>query len=114
MGIKLIRLAASSDDLEYMREELGDYIKLAVDIDREILAGGGEYHADCEETLLSAGSGQQYIWGADWYPDSGDVLFGALINIRPNLGNMGMEITSRELRGKIEKIVRALLETDSR
>lgn len=35
---------------------LGTYIKLAVDVEREILAGGGEYHADCEEILFAEGN----------------------------------------------------------
>ena len=30
-----------------MLEAQGAYIKLAVDIERGIIAGGGEYHADC-------------------------------------------------------------------
>jgi len=93
-----------------MLEELAEYIKVAVDIKRGILAGGGEYHADCEEVLLEDGSRQKDIWGADWYPDSRTVGFGALINIRPEQGNRRMEIESLELRRKIEEIVRHLLE----
>nr|WP_277989900.1 DUF5674 family protein [Phormidium pseudopriestleyi] len=41
-----------------MLETLDDYIKLAVDIERKILAGGGELHADCEAVLLENGSKQ--------------------------------------------------------
>ncbi len=93
-----------------MLQELADYIKVAVDIKRGILAGGGEYHADCEEVLLEDGSRQEDIWGADWYPDSKTVGFGALINIRPELGNRGMDIENPELRQKVEDIVRHLLE----
>ncbi|MFP5272403.1 DUF5674 family protein [Coleofasciculus sp.] len=33
-------------------------MKLAVDIQRGILAGGGEFHADCETVLLEDGSEQ--------------------------------------------------------
>lgn len=40
-------------------------IKLAVDVTREILAGGGELHFDCEQLLLDDGSQQENIWGAD-------------------------------------------------
>ncbi len=46
-----------------MLETLGSYIKLAVDIEREVVAGGGELHADCEQVLLEAGSRQEAIWG---------------------------------------------------
>jgi hypothetical protein len=95
-----------------MLEELESYIKLAVDVEREILAGGGEYHADCEEVLLEDGSQQADIWGADWYPNSRTVEFGALINIRPHQDNRGMEIQDPELCRRVEKIVRRLLEAE--
>ncbi len=75
-----------------MLEPQVSYIKLAVDVARGILAGGGEYHADCEEILLENGSRQEDIWGADWYPENRTVTFGALINIRPREGNRSMEI----------------------
>jgi hypothetical protein len=93
-----------------MLEELETYIKLAVDVERNILAGGGEYHADCEEVLLEDGSRQENIWGADWYPESRTVGFGALINIRPQQDNRGMEIENPRLRERIETVVRTLLE----
>ena len=44
-------------------EELETYIKLAVDVERNILAGGGEFHADCQEALLEDGSHQENVWG---------------------------------------------------
>jgi hypothetical protein len=110
MKIHIIRQRASEKEVDEMLEELQTYIKLAVDIERSVLAGGGEYHADCEETLLEDGSRQEDVWGADWYPDSKTVEFGALINIRPHQGNRGMEIENLELRKEIETIVRQLLE----
>jgi hypothetical protein len=36
-----------------MLEELTDYVKLAVDIERGIVAGRGELHAGCEAALLT-------------------------------------------------------------
>jgi len=45
-----------------------------------------------------------------WYPDSRSVVFGALINIRPRQGNMGMEIQDIRLREQVEAVVRHLLE----
>lgn len=110
MKILILRQRASEKQILEMLEELQTYIKLAVDIERSVLAGGGEYHADCEEVLLEDGSRQENVWGADWYPDSKTLEFGALINIRPHQGNRGMEIESLELRKEIETIVRQLLE----
>ncbi len=69
-----------------MLDGLETYIKLAVDVERKILAGGGEYHADCEEVLLVDGSHQEDIWGADWYPEHRKVEFGALIKYSPTSG----------------------------
>ena len=95
-----------------MLEELQTYIKLAVDVERGTLAGGGEYHADCEEALLEDGSRQQDIWGADWHPESKTLEFVALINIRPRQGNRGMEIEDPSVKLKIEGVVRRLLEVE--
>jgi hypothetical protein len=113
MKIYIIRQHATEKEIRAMMEELETYIKLAVDVERKILAGGGEYHADCEEALLEDGSQQENIWGADWYPDTRTVGFGALINIRPQQGNRGMEIEDPKLRERIERIVRSLLEGDT-
>ena len=90
--IYLIQDRGTKDQIEQMLETLGDYIKLAVDIERKILAGGGELHADCEAVLLENGSKQVDIWGADWYPMTQEVGYESLINIRPRQNNRSMEI----------------------
>jgi hypothetical protein len=113
MKIHIIRQRATEKEIREMLEELETYIKLAVDVEQSILAGGGEYHADCEEALLEDGSRQEDLWGADWYPDSKTVEFVALINIRPRQDNRRMEVENPELRVKIEAIVRRLLEVAS-
>lgn len=92
-----------------MLETLGNYIKLAVDIKREIIAGGGEMHADCESILLQDGSKQADIWGADWYPRTQEVGFESLINIRPRQNNRSMEIQDPAIRERVAQIVRQLL-----
>ena len=104
--IHLIRERASAEKITQMQEALGDYIKLAVDVDRELLAGGGAMHADCEAVLLEDGSFQENIWGAGWFPDSQQVTFDSLINIRPRQGNRALEVQDSALRQRIEKIVR--------
>src|SRR5262249_4526734 len=66
--IHLVRSRATQEQLNEMLEELTEYVKLAVDIKREIVVGGGELHADCETVLLEDGSEQEDVWGADWWP----------------------------------------------
>lgn len=104
--IHLIRERATAEQVIQMQEALGDYIKLAVDVDRALLAGGGAMHADCEVVLLEDGSFQENVWGAGWFPDSQQVTFDSLINIRPRQGNRALEVQDVALREKIEKIVR--------
>lgn len=109
--IVIIRQPATAEQLAHMSQAFGSsFIKLAVDVEREILAGGGELHADCEAALLEDGSQQAQVWGADWYPPDREVGFESLINIRPHQQNFTLELQSPELRAKVETIVRRLLE----
>jgi len=107
--IHIIRRKATPQQMEEILNTLGTYIKLAVDIKRGILAGGGILHADCESELLEDGSNQEDVWGADWVPESQEVHFEALINIRPRQNNPSMEIRDQSVRLKVESIVKDLL-----
>lgn len=110
MPIHLIRSKATAEQVAEMLDMLGDYIKLAVDIDQHILTGGGALHADCEGVLLESGSRQESVWGADWVPSSRSVHFEALINLRPGQQNLSMTIQDPGVRDRVERIVRDLLE----
>jgi hypothetical protein len=92
-----------------MLEGLETYIKLAVDVRRGILAGGGVLHADCEAALLEDGSRQDDVWGADWNPAAQQVTFESLINIRPRQDNASLEILEPTLRARVAEITRDLL-----
>lgn len=104
--IHLVTDRATPKQLTAMLEELQTYIKVAVDIRRKIVAGGGALHADCQAVLLEDGSEQLDVWGADWIPASREVRFESLINIRPKQQNRSMTIGSPELRATVEAIVR--------
>jgi hypothetical protein len=107
--IYIIKEKATKQQIQEMMQTLQTYIKLAVDIDKEILAGGGAMHADCEAILLEDGSKQEFIWGADWNPETQEITFESLINIRPRQNNRSLELQDPELREKVEKITRKLL-----
>jgi hypothetical protein len=93
-----------------MLHSLETYIKLAVDIERGVLAGGGALHADGEATLINDGSRQESIWGADWIPETQEVRFEALINTRPRQNNRSMTILDPVIRQQVERIARFILE----
>ncbi len=107
--IHIIREPATKQQLQEMMEILETYVKLAVDVERGILAGGGAMHADCEAMLLEDGSQQEFVWGADWNPNTQQVIFESLINIRPRQNNRSLELQDPDLRAKVEQITKNLL-----
>ena len=107
--IHLLREKATSEQIQEMQQEYESMIKIVVDIRQHILAGGGEMHADCESVLLEAGSEQDDLWGANWYPSEQRVEFEALINIRPRLGNRNIVIQDENLRKQVDAVVRETL-----
>ncbi|MCL5611609.1 MAG: DUF5674 family protein [Chloroflexi bacterium] len=102
--IYIIRDRATPEQIQDMLQMLQTYIKLAVDIERGILAGGGAMHADCEAVLLEDRSQQEFIWGADWNPSTQQVTFESLINIRPRQNNPSMEILDPIIRKQVAEI----------
>lgn len=107
--IHIIRSRATSEQMQQMLESLGIYIKLAVDVKRRILAGGGELHADCEQVLLRDGSDQAHLWGADWYPLTQTVGYESIINIRSKANNRSAEIQDPALREQVNQILQTFL-----
>jgi len=107
--VHIIRSRATQQHMADMLQALGTYIKLAVDIRRGILAGGGAMHADCEAALLEDGSQQEDVWGADWNPAAQQVTFESLINIRPRQNNPSMDILDQAIRQRVAEIAKQLV-----
>lgn len=97
--------------VEIVREPIG--LAHLQQIDRDIMAIGGELHADEEATLLDDGSAQANLWGINLYP----AVFGtpewlefdSMINVRPRLGNRSRDVEDPARRQRIIKIVNALV-----
>jgi len=109
--IHIVRMNATKAQIKEMLKLLGSYLKVAVDINRGTLAGGGELHADCERRLLEDGNRQKDIWGADWVPKTGEIRLAALINIRPRQNNRSMEIQNAKIATKVKDIIKKRLKT---
>lgn len=90
-------------------QSYGDFVKVAVDIDREILALGCLMHLDCAEELIGDGSEWKNVWGAGIYPKTREIDFTSLINIRPHIGNRQMEIQLPDIRKRVETIIKSFL-----
>ena len=98
--------------LRRLVERFEDMVKFVVDVERGVIAIGGEMHSDAEEVLLESGSRQADLWGANYYPGRGRescIEFTSFINIRPSAGNRGMELQDEALRARVREITFALV-----
>jgi len=99
-------------DLDRLLRLFGDMIKYVVDVERGVIAIGGELHADAEQVLLEQGSRPADLWGANYYPGRGRegcIEFTSLINIRPARGNRSMEVEDPAVRERIRALTFALV-----
>ena len=107
--IQVVDLKITHEELKSLCEAwFGDMVKLVVDLRLALIAVGGDLHADGEEMLLQAGSRQQDLWGANFYPwndQENRIEYSALINIRPHQDNPSMEILDSTIRMKLKKII---------
>ena len=93
-------------------ERFGDMVKAVVDIERQVMAIGGELHADEEQLLLEQGSKQEDLWGINLYPDTGTadwLEFDSMINLRPSQGNRSRGVDDPVLQERIRSVVSALI-----
>jgi hypothetical protein len=84
------------------------YIKTVVDIRRQVLAGGGSMHSDCEAILLERGSLQRDVWGASWNPMSQEISYESMVNLRPRQ-NRSMQILDSTIRDQVQRVIYQLL-----
>lgn len=110
--IKIIKNKISKKELKsFLGKPFDDMIKFVIDAGKEIVALGGEMHADAEEVLLEAGSKQKDLWGGNIYPDAPEgvkIEWSSFINIRPSQNNRSMEIQDENLKEKLNVIVNKL------
>ena len=113
MLIKIIRNTISKEELKKIAiNQFGDLVKAVVDIEKEIMAIGGELHADEEALLLEHGSRQENLWGVNIYQERSDeerVEFDSMINVRPSQNNRSRGVENLEIQNKIRNIVNKLV-----
>lgn len=115
MSIIIIKDKITRDELrEIAKERFGDLVKGAVDIEKGIIALGGELHIDEEVALVEQeGSKQENVWGINLYPDRKDdefIEFDSMINIKPNFGNRTRSVDDGATKSKIKQAVGKLIQ----
>ncbi|TSD02519.1 MAG: hypothetical protein Athens071424_41 [Parcubacteria group bacterium Athens0714_24] len=88
----------------------GTVLKMTVDIEKNILSAGCEFHIECSEELVEKESSEQKnLWGANLYRKDMSIDYNSLINIKPMENNRSMEIQDSAIKQRVEKIIKDLL-----
>lgn len=111
--IKVYSTSVPAQELQAIAEaSYKDMVKGVVDIDRRILALGGEWHADSEAVLIRQGHRQESLWGFNVYlnrPKETRLEYTSLINIRPRQQNFNIEVQDVLLRQRMKEIIDQLI-----
>ncbi len=109
MNIKIISDSITTAELREIGKEFYDsMIKGVVDLEKEIVAFGGQYHMDSNLRLIEQGSEQKNVWGFNIdfdQPKESWIEYVSLINIRPLAGNRRMEVEDEDIKENMKKII---------
>lgn len=99
----------SEDNLKKVSEDFDGYVKVVVDIEKEVMTAGSKKHVDSKQMLLQSGSKQKNLWGGGLDLETAEVDFDSMINLRPNQANNSREVLDKNIRAKMTKIIHKLL-----
>lgn len=105
----IIKKRVSTQELKKLAKHFNGYIKIVVDIEKKILAGGSDRHFDDEQDLLKHGSLQKNLWGGGFDTKTNEVDYNSVINLRPKQNNPSRDILSLKIRKKFDDTVDKLL-----
>jgi len=104
--MKIFKNPLTKKEITELKNEFGNYLKLTIDLEREIVVAGCLLHADGETILLREGSKQTDIWGGGIDLVNKVIDTTAVLNLRPNQDNNSLEIIDADKRKKFINIAR--------
>lgn len=107
--IIILTKKATEDELRKIQTEYGSFVKVVVDIEKEILAGGAAMHYDEERALLEYGCKQANLWGGGVDLESGEIDFDSMINIRPSQNNGSRTVLDLTIQAKMRAVIEKIL-----
>jgi len=102
--------ALTKKEIDALQKSYGDYLKLTIDVEKEIITAGMKLHADGEKILLNQGSKQENIWGGGINLKTKQIDFTAVLNIRPRFDNDSLEILDPKVRQKFRRTVEKIFQ----
>ena len=113
MEIRIVRKAIKVSDVQDIAShQFGDMVKFVVDVKKEIMAIGGDLHADEEALLIENDSEQNNLWGINYYLNKdieNTIEFDSMINLRPSQNNRSRNVEDLKTKEKIVMIVKSLV-----
>lgn len=113
MNIRIITQPITrAEAKEIAKEFYVEMVKGVADIERGVIALGGEWHIDANQLLIQDGSKQSNVWGFNFHFDreSKDAIeYISLINIRPRDGNRDMIVQDEKRRDAMRSIIKKLI-----
>ncbi len=68
LAVQIVSSPISLAELQRLAEPYdGDFVKAVIDVQREVMAIGGDLHADEETVLLESGGPRRDLWGIKLY-----------------------------------------------
>jgi len=98
----------TKEDFAKASQDYETYIKITIDIEKKVIALGGEYHADAEKLLLESGSKQDDIWGGGINLNTKEFETNAMVNIRAGK-NDTIEILDEKIKSVFLQIAKEVL-----
>ena len=115
MEMRIIKEPITREELKRIAQErYGDLVKAVVDVEQEIMALGGEMHAD-EEVFLMENYGAQRAntWWINLLPgrfgNDEFLVYDSMVNLKPSFGNRTRGVDDPTIRKRIQHIVRSLI-----
>lgn len=94
----------TKEEIEKLKEQFGNYIKIVVDIEKKTCSAGADRHFESEKVLLEQGSKQSDLWGGGIDVETKVVDFKSFINIRPSDNNRSNEVLDPQIRKRFEQL----------
>lgn len=107
--MKTISEPIAGEELQKLANEIGGFfIKVVIDLDKNILCVGAKMHVEEEEDLIKNGSLKENLWGGGYNLEEKIITYDSIINNKPGINNSS-EILDQSIRSKLELLTRKLL-----
>ena len=113
MEITLVDKTITREQLKAAWPYYEEVVKAVVDVEKGVIAIGGEMHADEEQFLLRSGSKQEHLWGINILTavmGSEMIQFDSIINVKPRTGNRTRGVDNPTTRETIKELVLSLIQ----